>query len=89
MTATLASRGITFPPPWGLVLNYVFIDQPVEPSAIEIAVEHSEFIVLEDLIDFGEINSRIHGMNARVDLCFLPSSTSTPWATRASTHNQR
>jgi hypothetical protein len=68
----LAERGLQFPLPFGIGLNYAFIDQPIEISRIAVGVNDSEMTDLSDLIVFDELNSRVHALNLRVDLWVLP-----------------
>src|SRR5262245_8052000 len=48
----LAQRGLQFPLPFGIGLNYAFIDQPIDISRIAVGVNDSEMVDLSDLIVF-------------------------------------
>ena len=68
----LAERGLKFPLPFGIGLNYAFIDQPIEISRIAVGVDDGEMVDLSDLIVFDDLNSRVHALNLRFDLWLLP-----------------
>jgi hypothetical protein len=68
----LAERGLQFPLPFGIGLNYAFIDQPIEISRIAVGVNDSEMTDLSELIVFDDLNSKVHAMNLRLDLWVLP-----------------
>jgi hypothetical protein len=68
----LAARGIRFPLPWGVGLNYAFIDQPVNINSIALAVNDGEFHDLSKIVKFDKVNSRVHGLNARLDVWLFP-----------------
>ncbi|HKP62511.1 MAG TPA: hypothetical protein VJV78_37510 [Polyangiales bacterium] len=68
----LAQRGLKFPLPFGIGLNYAFIDQPIDISRIAVGVNDGEMVDLSDLIVFDELNSRVHALNLRFDLWLLP-----------------
>src|SRR5688572_5456509 len=50
----LAERGLKFPLPFGIGLNYAYINQPIEISRIAVGVNDSEMVDLSDLIVFDE-----------------------------------
>ncbi len=68
----LSERGIKFPLPFGVGINYAYINQPIEITRIAVGVNDSELVDLSDLIQFGDISSTVHAFNARVDLWLLP-----------------
>lgn len=68
----LAERGLKFPLPFGIGLNYAFIDQPIEISRIAVGVNDSEMVDLSDLIVFDELDSKVHALNLRADVWVLP-----------------
>jgi hypothetical protein len=68
----LAERGLQFPLPFGVGLNYAFLDQPIEISRIGVGVNDGEMVDLSDVIVFDDLNSKVHALNARVDLWVLP-----------------
>jgi hypothetical protein len=68
----LAERGIAFPLPWGVGLNYAFIDQPVVISDLAIAVNDGEFVNLDQIVQFDHVDSLVHGINARLDVWLFP-----------------
>lgn len=68
----LAERGIRFPLPFGIGLNYAFADQPIEISRIAVGVNDSEMVDLSDIVKFGELNAKLHALNLRADMWVLP-----------------
>lgn len=68
----LAKRGITFPKPWGVGLNYAYANQKVNITDVNIAVNDSEFVNLDDVIEFDEVRSEVNVMNLRGDLWLFP-----------------
>lgn len=68
----LAKRGVDFMLPWGVGLNYAFVDQPIEISRVAVGVNDSEMVDISELITFDKVNSQLHAMNARMDLWVLP-----------------
>ncbi len=68
----VAERGIKLPLPFGLGLNYAFVDQPIEISRVAVGVNDSEMVDLSNLIEFDDVNSKVHALNLRADLWLLP-----------------
>ncbi len=68
----LAKRGIRFPLPAGVGINYAYVDQPIAIDNISIAVNDSEFVDIDEFIEFGELRSKVALLNARADLWVLP-----------------
>lgn len=68
----LADKGIVFPLPWGVGLNYVYANQAISIPEISIAANESDYVDITDLIEFGDIRSRVHATNLRLDLWVLP-----------------
>jgi hypothetical protein len=68
----LAERGIQFPLPFGVGLNYAYIDQPIEISQIAVGLNDGEMVDLSDLIVFDDLSSKVHALNLRVDMWVLP-----------------
>ncbi len=68
----LAERGIAFPLPFGIGLNYAYIDQPIEISRIAVGVNDSQVVDVSDLITFDKLDSKVHALNLRADLWVLP-----------------
>ena len=68
----LAQRGLNFPLPFGIGLNYAYINQPIKISRVAVGVNDSEMVDLSNLIVFDDLNSRVHAMNLRVDMWVLP-----------------
>jgi hypothetical protein len=68
----LAQRGLNFPLPFGIGLNYAYINQPIKISRVAVGVNDSEMVDLSNLLVFDDLNSKVHAMNLRVDLWVLP-----------------
>ena len=68
----LAARGIAFPLPWGVGVNYAWIEQPVTINGLEIAVNDGAFVNLDDVVKFEKVNSVVHGVNTRLDVWLFP-----------------
>jgi hypothetical protein len=68
----LAERGISFPLPFGIGLNYAYADQPIDISRIAVGVNDGEMVDLSKLIKFGDLNSKVNALNLRADLWVLP-----------------
>jgi hypothetical protein len=72
MGGKLAERGMRFPLPFGLGVNYAYVNQPIDISRIAVGVNDSEMVDLSKLIVFDDLNSKVHAMNFRADLWVLP-----------------
>src|SRR5215471_7446396 len=68
----LARRGMKFPLPFGIGLNYAYVDQPIEISRVAVGVNDSEMVDLTDFIKFDKLNSKVHVLNLRADLWVFP-----------------
>jgi hypothetical protein len=61
-----------FPLPFGIGLNYAYINQPINISRVAVGVNDSEMVDISDVIVFDKLNSKVNAMNLRVDLWVLP-----------------
>jgi len=68
----LASRGLKFPLPFGIGLNYLSINQDVNIDGVEIAVNDSEYVNLDEIVKFEKVRSSVQGIGARFDLWVFP-----------------
>jgi len=68
----VAERGIKLPLPFGLGLNYAYVDQPIDISRVAVGVNDGEMVDLSNLIEFDDVNSKVHALNLRADLWLLP-----------------
>jgi hypothetical protein len=68
----LASKGIRFPLPFGIGLNYLQIMQDVNIDSVRVAANDGEFVDLTKYLEFEEVKSNVKGLNARFDLWILP-----------------
>jgi hypothetical protein len=68
----LAARGIRFPLPFGVGVNYVSIVQDVTIKSVEVAVNDREYVNLDKIVKFDKVSSSVQGLGARADLWVLP-----------------
>jgi hypothetical protein len=68
----LAERGIKFPLPFGIGLNYAYADQPIAITRIAVGVNGGPMQDLSKIIKFGDLRSKVQAMNLRADLWVLP-----------------
>ena len=72
MGEKLAERGIRFPLPFGINLNYAFADQAIAITRVAVGVNDGPMTDISKFIKFGDLNSRINALNLRADLWLLP-----------------
>jgi hypothetical protein len=68
----LAARGLTFPLPWGVGLNYAWIDQPIKIQDLGIAVNDGKFVDLDGIVKFKSVDASVHALNVRMDFWLFP-----------------
>jgi hypothetical protein len=68
----LAAKGIKFPLPFGIGLNYAAINQDINIKNIAIAVNDSEYVDLSKVIQFDRVRSSVKGLSTRLDLWVFP-----------------
>jgi hypothetical protein len=68
----LAERGIRFPLPFGIGLNYAYADQAIEITRIAVSVNDGPKYDLSKVLKFGDLRSKVNAMNLRADLWVLP-----------------
>jgi hypothetical protein len=68
----LAAKGMRFPQPFGIGLNFLEIRQDIQIENVRIAVNDGEFVDLDKFIKFDKTRSKIDGANLRFDLWVLP-----------------
>ena len=68
----LAERGIAFPLPCGVALNYAWVDQPITIDGLELAINDGEYVNLDDVVKFERVDASVHALNARFDMWLLP-----------------
>jgi hypothetical protein len=68
----LAARGIAFPLPWGIGVNYAWIDQPISIRDLQIAINDGDYASLSEIVKFDHVDAKVHGVNARVDVWLFP-----------------
>jgi len=68
----LAAKGIKFPLPFGIGLNYAVINQDINIKNIELAVNDSEYVDLSKIVQFDRVRSSVKGLSTRLDLWVFP-----------------
>jgi hypothetical protein len=68
----LASRGISFPLPIGIGLNYAYAKQSVDITDVNIAVNDRDYHDLSNIVKFDQVTSTVKVVNGRLDLWVLP-----------------
>ncbi|HKO50228.1 MAG TPA: hypothetical protein VJV79_21000 [Polyangiaceae bacterium] len=68
----LAARGLTFPLPFGVGINYAYATQGVDISGVNIAVNDGDFVDLSKIVKFDHVTSTVKVINGRLDLWALP-----------------
>jgi len=68
----LAAKGIKFPLPFGIGLNYAVINQDINIKNIQLAVNDSEWVDLSKVIQFDRVRSSVKGLSTRFDLWVFP-----------------
>jgi hypothetical protein len=68
----LASKGIKFPLPFGIGINYAAINQDITIKNIQLAVNDSEYVDLSKIVTFDRVRSSVKGLNTRLDLWLFP-----------------
>ncbi|HET7543223.1 MAG TPA: hypothetical protein VFK05_25290 [Polyangiaceae bacterium] len=68
----LAARGLTFPRPFGIGLNYAYAKQSVDITGVNIAVNDGPYRNLDNIVKFDRVTSNVMVGNLRFDLWLLP-----------------
>jgi len=68
----LASRGLTFPLPIGVGVNYAYAKQGIDITGVNIAVNDGPYTDLSKIVKFDHVTSTVKVINGRVDLWLLP-----------------
>ena len=68
----LAAKGLTFPLPFGVGINYAYATQGVDISGVNVAVNNGEFVDLSKIVKFDHVTSTVKVINGRLDLWALP-----------------
>jgi hypothetical protein len=58
--------------PWGVGVNYAYINQPISITKIAVGVNDGAPVDVTQFLKFEEIRSTVHATNARLDLWVLP-----------------
>jgi hypothetical protein len=68
----LAAKGMTFPYPFGVGVNYLAARQALDISNVRVALNDGEFIDLSKVVKFSNLGSNVQAANARFDLWVFP-----------------
>lgn len=68
----LASKGIKFPLPFGIGINYAVINQDINIKNMQLAVNDSQWVDLSKVIKFDRVRSSVKGLSTRLDLWVFP-----------------
>ncbi|MEI9938651.1 MAG: hypothetical protein WDO69_15645 [Pseudomonadota bacterium] len=68
----LAARGLTFPLPFGVGINYAYVNQGVDITGVNVAVNDSKYTDLSKIVKFDHVTSTVKVINGRLDLWVLP-----------------
>jgi len=68
----LASRGLSFPLPFGIGINYAYAQQGVDITGVNIAVNEGQYTDLSKIVKFDHVTSTVKVINGRLDLWLLP-----------------
>src|SRR6478735_1873010 len=68
----LASRGLTFPLPFGVGINYAYATQGVDITGVNVAVNDGKYTDLSKIVKFDHVTSTVKVLNGRLDLWVLP-----------------
>ena len=68
----LASRGLTFPLPFGVSMNYAYVKQGIDITGVNIAVNDGKYTDLSKIVKFDHVTSNVKVATARLDLWLLP-----------------
>lgn len=68
----LASRGLSFPLPFGVGINYAYVKQGVDITGVNIAVNDGPYRDLSKIVKFDHVTSTVKVVNGRLDLWLFP-----------------
>lgn len=68
----LASRGISFPLPFGIGINYAYAKQGVDITGVNIALNDGKYTDLSKIVKFDHVTSTVKVINSRLDLWVFP-----------------
>src|SRR4051812_48973952 len=63
----LASRGISFPRPFGVGINYAYVQQGVDITGVNIALNDGKYTDLSKIVKFDHVTSTVKVINGRFD----------------------
>src|SRR4051794_34986170 len=63
----LASRGISFPLPFGIGINYAYAKQGVDITGVNVAVNDGNYTDLSKIVKFDHVTSTVKVINSRLD----------------------
>ena len=68
----LAKRGLSFPLPFGIGLNYAYAKQGVDITGVNIALNDGPYKDLSKIVKFDHVTSNVKVINGRLDLWLFP-----------------
>jgi len=68
----VAARGLTFPLPFGVGLNYAYVNQGVDITGVNVAVNDGKYTDLSKIVKFDHVTSTVKVLNGRLDLWVFP-----------------
>jgi len=68
----LAARGLTFPLPFGVNLNYAYVQQGIDITGVNIAVNDGKYTDISKIVKFDHVTSTVKVVTGRMDLWVLP-----------------
>lgn len=68
----LAKRGISFPLPFGIGVNYAYAKQGVDITGVNIALNDQPYTDISKIVKFDHVTSTVKVINTRLDLWLFP-----------------
>ena len=68
----LASKGVKFPLPLGIGVNFIYLKQDIDISGLQVAANDRQYTDLTDVIEFDHVTTDAFGVNLRADLWLFP-----------------
>jgi hypothetical protein len=68
----LAKRGLSFPLPFGVGVNYAYVKQSIDITGVNVALNDREYRDLSGLVKFDHVTSNVKVINGRLDLWLFP-----------------
>jgi len=68
----VAARGLSFPLPFGIGINYAYAKQGVDITGVNIALNDGQYTDLSKIVKFDHVTSNVKVINTRLDLWLFP-----------------